>query len=289
MAQLPQAMRRKRIAATSSIHDKPPTKKERLLSAASWLLLFIAILICALGVYALYKVMTDAKQAELNVTGQISITEQKLLYQHVDPILTENYFTSDLGLIRDRALQLPWVERVVVARHWPDGIVLRVTPRHPIARWGTGRLLSDAGVVFSQPEMTNTKHLPLLHGPSSQSQLMMQRYHQINQLFSPLNIRLKELYLTERMTWFMQFDSGLRLIVDQHQTMMKLQRLSELAENELKPIWSMVAAVDLRYRNGMALQWKNSRPPKIVNGQFVLTIDQTANASQNGVVFTAPN
>ena len=105
--------------------------------------------------------------------------------------------------------------------------------------------------------------------------MMMRRYNEINQLFHPANLRLKELYLTERMTWFMQFDSGLRIIVDQDQTMNKLQRLSHLAQTDLKPVWSKISAIDLRYRNGLAIQWKNAIPPKIVNGQLVVTIDDT--------------
>ena len=55
------------------------------------------------------------------------------------------------------------------------------------------------------------------------------------------------------MTWFMQFDSGLRVIVDQDQTMSKLQRLSYLAQSDLKPVWAKVSAIDLRYRNGLAI------------------------------------
>ena len=104
---------------------------------------------------------------------------------------------------------------------------------------------------------------------------MMRRYNEINLLFQPAQLRLKELYLTERMTWFMQFDSGLRIIVDQDQTMNKLQRLSQLAQTDLKPVWSNISAIDLRYRNGLAIQWKNATPPKIVNGQFVVTISDT--------------
>ncbi len=92
----------------------------------------------------------------------------------------------------------------------------------------------------------------------------------------PSTIRLKELYLTERMTWFMQFDSGLRIIVDKDQTMSKLQRLRHLAQSDLKPVWSKISAIDLRYRNGLAIQWKNSIPPKIANGHFVVTIDDTS-------------
>jgi len=275
MAQLPASMRRKRAAITS-IHDKPPTRKEKLANAGGWLLLMIALMVLAVGVYGLYTVMTDAHVAELNIVGTRSDAENSQVMKHVTPAVTANYFTADLEQIRDQALELSWVDRVVVSRAWPNSIRVRVMPRHPIARWGTGRLLSDSGDIFAQVIPQNNQKLPLLHGPTSQSKMMMRRYNEINQLFLPVNVRLKELYLTERMTWFMQFDSGLRVIVDQDQTMSKLQRLSHLAQSDLKPVWSKISSIDLRYRNGLAIQWKNSAPPNIVNSQFVVTINDTS-------------
>lgn len=267
-------MRRKRAAVTS-IHDRPPTRKEKLAEAGGWLLLAVAALVLAAGVFGFYRVMTDAQIAALNVAGARSDAERSQVLAHVSPAVTENYFTSDLRAIRDRALELSWVDRVVVSRAWPNAIRVRVMPRNAIARWGTGRLLSDSGDVFTEVAPRNYQNLPLLHGPVSQSKMMMRRYNEINQLFLPAGIRLKELYLTERMTWFMQFDSGLRIIVDQDQTMSKLQRLSHLAHNDLKPVWPNIAAIDLRYRNGLAIQWKNAAPPKIASGQFVVTINDT--------------
>ena len=274
MAQLPASMRRKRAAVTS-IHDRPPTRKEKLAEAGGWLLLAVAAVVLAAGVFGFYRVMTDAQIAALNVAGARSDAERSQVLAHVSPAVTENYFTSDLRAIRDRALELSWVDRVVVSRAWPNAIRVRVMPRNAIARWGTGRLLSDSGEVFTEVTPRNYQNLPLLHGPVSQSKMMMRRYNEINQLFLPAGIRLKELYLTERMTWFMQFDSGLRIIVDQDQTMSKLQRLSHLAHNDLKPVWPNISAIDLRYRNGLAIQWKNAAPPKIASGQFVVTINDT--------------
>lgn len=274
MAQLPVSMRRKRAAITS-IHDKPPTRKEKLTNFGGWLLLCIAVLVLAFGILGLYKVMTNSDVAELGVIGTRSAAEQRQVMQYVSPIVTENYFTSDLEAIRDRTLELSWVDRVVVSRAWPNGIRVRVMPHHAIARWGTGRLLSDSGVIFTEVTPKNYQALPLLHGPASHAETMMRRYNEINQLFLPQGIRLKELYLTERMTWFMQFDSGLRIIVDKDQTMSKLQRLSHLSQSDLKPVWSKISAIDLRYRNGLSIQWENSIPPKIVNGHFIVTIDDT--------------
>ena len=246
-----------------------------MVNAGGWILLLIAFAVLAIGLYGLYKVMTDATVAQLQVVGTNSDVENQQLAQYINPIITDNYFTSDLEQIRDQALKVSWVDRVVVSRAWPNAIRVRVMPRHAIARWGTGRLLSDNGEVFSEAVPQSHPNLPLLHGPVSQSKMMMRRYNEINQLFHPASLRLKELYLTERMTWFMQFDSGLRIIVDQDQTMNKLQRLSHLAQTELKPVWSNISAIDLRYRNGLAIQWKNAAPPKIVNSQLVVTIDDT--------------
>lgn len=273
MAQLPASMRRKRTAITS-IHEKPPTRKEKLINAGGWLLLIVACCVLLAGIYGLYKMITDAKVATLNVVGVNSDVEKEQISQHLATVVKDNYFTSDLEKIRDQTLEISWVDRVVVSRAWPNGIRVRVMPRHAIARWGTGRLLSDEGDVYSEAVAKNHTNLPLLHGPLDQSKVMMRRYNEINQLFHPVQLRLKELYLTDRRTWFMQFDSGLRIIVDQDQTMSKLQRLSHLAQTDLKPVLLKVSAIDLRYRNGLALQWKSSATPKISNGQFVVTVDE---------------
>lgn len=279
MAQLPASMRRKKSAITS-IHDKPPTWKEKLSNLGGWFMLSVAVIVLVVGVFGLYKVMTDGQVAQLNVVGTSSELEHKQVFTHVSPVVKSNYFTSDLREIRDKTLELSWVDRVVVSRLWPHSIRVRVMPKQAIARWGTGRLLSDNGDVFTEVVVKNHSNLPLLHGPTHQSKMMMRRYNEINQLFLAANMRLKELYLTDRMTWFMQFDSGLRVIVDQDQMMSKLQRLSYLAQNDLKPVWGKISAIDLRYRNGLAIQWKNSVAPQIANGHFVVTMSDTSIAGE---------
>ena len=87
MAQLPASMRRKRAAITS-IHDKPPSRKEKLLNIGGWLLMLIAIIVLAVGLYALYTVMTEARVAELDVVGTRSEAEQRQVSSHVSPLIT---------------------------------------------------------------------------------------------------------------------------------------------------------------------------------------------------------
>ena len=266
MAQLPQSLRPRRPAVTPV---GATAATSRWMDWSSWVVLALALLLCLAGVVAFIQNVQQAPIAQIRIEGALNPTEQSVLQQSLQPLVKDGYFTADLTKIRDGALKQSWVDRVTVSRHWPHGIVVRVIPRHPIARWGSGRLLSDQADVFSEARPIDRRELPLLHGPMSQSHAMMQQYYQINQWFAPLGLKLRELHLTDRMTWFMTFDSGLRVIVDQEQTQAKLQRLIVLAQHGLQDAWLQIAAIDLRYRNGMALQWKSGRPPLIEGGQFV--------------------
>ncbi len=267
MAELPISMRRK--AAPAAV-GKTTDKWERASWWGSWLLVVLAILLCAVGVWAVLDTVKKAPAATVEVVGDLSPLQQQLLAKKLQPLVKEGFFTSDLESLRDAALTLPWVDRVVVTRHWPSGMVVRATPRHPIARWGSGRLLSDSGHIFVEATYVDRRDLPLLHGPAMYSVQLMKQYRQINQWFAPLGMQLRELHLTERMTWFMQFNTGMRVIVDQDQTFTKLQRLSQLGLTDLNLVWPEVVAADLRYRNGIALQWKNAQLPKIVENKFVV-------------------
>lgn len=267
MAELPEFLRPRRRVAAATVASVPMA--QRLSWLGSWTLLGLSVLVFVVGVWALLHTLRQEPVAQLRVEGELQAAQRQVLESQLQPLINQGYFDADLTALRDAALTHSWVDRVVVSRHWPRGLVVRVLPRHPVARWGSGRLLDDRGEVFTEAQPVLHAELPLLHGPLSQSRDIMLQYLQINQWFAPLGLRLRELHLTERMTWFMQFDNGLRVIVDQEQTQAKLQRLSVLAQHGLAVAWPFVSAVDLRYRNGLSLQWKSGRAPLIQNGHFV--------------------
>lgn len=235
----------------------------------SWLLLVLAMFVCIYGGYSAYQHFKQNQFRLIKVEG-LSPTEQQILQKHLLPVAFGGYFSTDLTQVRDHALQLTWVENVVVSRAWPDMLVVRASQRQPIARWGTGRLLSDSGVVFTPAQIKDYQHLPLLYSKQpEQARALMLQYHDISQMFKDLGLNVKELSITERMTWFIQFDNGLRVIVDQNQTMLKLQRLKHLLQTDLKRVSSRISGIDLRYRNGVAIQWKNQHTPQIEHGKIV--------------------
>ena len=68
------------------------------------------------------------------------------------PVLHHPMMSVDAALVRQRVSALPWVDTVVVSRHWPSTLVITVTERAPVAQvaeaqqWAlldaTGRVLS---------------------------------------------------------------------------------------------------------------------------------------------------
>src|SRR5690606_36795672 len=109
MAQLPASMRHKRAAVTS-IQDKPPTPREKLTNFEGWVFLLVALVVLACGIFGLYNVMTHAETAELQVAGTRSAAEERQVMQHIAPLMTEIYFSSDLEKIRHQAFELSWVD-----------------------------------------------------------------------------------------------------------------------------------------------------------------------------------
>ena len=102
----------------------------------------------------------------------------------------------------------------------------------------------------------STVVLPVLFGPASKSMHVMEQYRAMNTILRSLGMTIVELELTERMSWFLRLDNGIRLVIDQVDTIEKLQRFAYLYERQLKPDAGNIASIDLRYRNGVAVGWK---------------------------------
>ena len=48
---------------------------------------------------------------------------------------TKNLLTLDLAAVAARLAELPWIERVTLAKRFPDGLEVRVVERRPVALW----------------------------------------------------------------------------------------------------------------------------------------------------------
>jgi cell division protein FtsQ len=201
----------------------------------------------------------------VQVEGELRHVDRQALAARVAPLAKGNYFSADLAAIRAAALHGTWVDEVVVSRRWPDGIRLQVREKQPVALWGAGGLISSRGDLFLPGDLAaqsvDTDNLPILFGPGNKGTYVMEQYRAMNSVLRGIGMRIVELQLTDRMSWFLRLDNGIRLVVDQADTIEKLQRFAYLYERQLKPDGDNIATIDLRYRNGVAVGWRV--PPNV--------------------------
>jgi cell division protein FtsQ len=238
----------------------------RILSVV-WLLMGLVFVVW--GVMGLVsELQHKAPIAMITVEGDISLADKDVLANRLRPVVQGSYFSTDLVAIRDAVLASPWVESMSVQRRWPDGLRVFVVEKKAVARWGDHKFVSARGEIFQPKESDVDSTLPLLFGPLGKTAYVMEQYRAFNDRFRVLNLRVVELHLTERRTWFIKFDSGLELVIDQSQLNEKLQRFLILYPRELSAYAQRIASIDLRYRNGFAVAWKEGQAVPVSNNQL---------------------
>lgn len=87
---------------------------------------------------------------QIDVMGEGRLNERDIrLAAQIQP--GSYFFGVDLDAARDRTESLPWVDRAVVRRLWPNRIVVQVVETTPYAMWqneGRLHLLSDSGALI---------------------------------------------------------------------------------------------------------------------------------------------
>lgn len=255
--------------AFSTQEEREQLSKRRITSVLSWLLFCVAVAIFIFGSYFAIQNILSWQKIQLEIKGTHSAQEKRLIEKQLLGVEEQRYFFVDLAEVRDRVLKQQWVDEVVVSRAWPSTIQVNVIPRQAVAKFGqSGRWVSDTGEIFDVYNGVNKNSLPSISGSPEQIKKMMLVFEESNRLFKAMDMRLTDLYLSDRMTCFLQFNNGMRIIVDQERTLDKLQQLSLLAKTQFKPVWSKIESFDLRYRDGLSIQWKNAQSVKYSNGRF---------------------
>lgn len=239
----------------------------------SFLWLLAGMIVFAWGAWSLWvDLQKKAPLAVVHIEGDISTLDREDLAKRLKAVVHGSYFSTDLVAIRDAVLLSPWVESLSVQRRWPDGIRVMIVEKKAVARWGEQSFLSAKGEIFQPKAGEELLGLPLLFGPKGKTEYLMEQYRSFNERFRPLNLRVVELHLTERRTWFIHFDNGLQLVLDQAEVNEKLQRFLWLFQRELSPYIERIERIDLRYRYGLAVKWKEGQAVAVQYNHLVAPV-----------------
>jgi cell division protein FtsQ len=198
----------------------------------------------------------DRPIRNIGVEGQFTFISQKAISEMVTPMIVGGFLQSPLSAIKEKLEGDPWIATAVVSRRWPDQLFISIVEEQPIARWSEVGFLNHLGEIVEVPPHSRLENLPLLSGNAGQEKSVMENYQQLAQMLRPYGLKVSEFYSDELFSWNVVLANGLRINIGRDQTMEKIQRFLIVYNRELHKRLDQVASVDLRYGNGLAVQWK---------------------------------
>ncbi|KAA2284941.1 cell division protein FtsQ/DivIB [Arenimonas fontis] len=196
----------------------------------------------------------------LAVTGEFRQVDEQAVREAVLPLVRRGFFAVDLDEVRTAVADLPWVKTVQVRKRWPDRLEVSLTEHTPVARWGEGRMLSEAGELFAAPAGAGA-HLPLFEGPEDRIGELMAVFSSARPLFLPLGRSVEVVRMSARGSWSLVLDDGTVLEAGRGDPQPRLARFARMWPQLRKGDPRPLLRADLRYTNGFAVVWGETPAP----------------------------
>jgi len=225
------------------------------------LVMLVAVLAgIGFGASALYE-KYDVPVAVIGVDGEL----KRITAQEVESTVAANlgggFLSLDLDAICLALEEHPWVATASARRKWPDEVVISIEEETPIARWGNSSFLNNKGMILAIGKVELPESLPLLYGPEGLERRVMQQYRNFSQVLQGTGLVVSEFRLAPRGTWEVKFAQGLELTVGKEPVADKLQRFLLVWNRALRERADDIAQIDIRYGNGVAVNWKEHVEP----------------------------
>lgn len=222
--------------------------------------LLISVLIYTLMLGGGYAVYWLVQRPDFMQVQQVEVSKQLKHVNAVDVLsvvhreMRGNFFTVDIAHLRKVLEQLPWVRRVNIQRSFPDRLTVRVEEFRAHARWNQDMLISPDGEAFWVPD-AKSQALPLLAGPDGTEKQVIEKYAEFNQELEKIHLQIKQLTLSSRHAWQVRLDNDIVLELGRENMKLRLGRFVAAYPEHFAGGRNMIKQVDLRYRNGFAVQW----------------------------------
>lgn len=176
----------------------------------------------------------------------------------VYPYVQTGFFSINMDEIQSAAEKLPWIDQVVIRKEWPDTVWMEVSEHVPVARWDHNRLVDTKGQLFEIPAGYAQFDLPRLQGHDRDAEQIVGFYSEIQGSMQRNGLALSRLKRTERGSWEIWLLEGLQIVLGRDAPKEKLERFYKVWPSLQQNKDQILARVDMRYPNGMAILEKTN-------------------------------
>lgn len=234
--------------------------------------LFCVLAIAGLGVDYIFQpqrfpLKNIEVQGELHNTYTLQI--QKILAEN----MPSNIFRINLAEAANVAESLPWIAQASVRRQWPDTLQVRVHEHVVEARWETGAWVERSGALIELPDYSNTE-LPVFVGAEQYIPEMLSSYRRWTPQLSLAGLKIRGISKSARGDWKLEVspveplaptlenevNSTATVVLGNDNPEVAVKRFVWLYLEVFEPVVNSLVRVDMRYPNGIAVEWTDNAP-----------------------------
>lgn len=214
-------------------------------------------------------VSLDQPITRVQVAGKLRHLDQAAIAQWVQGQITDGVLSTDLRSLQAQLQQRPWVANVAVRRQWPGVLHISLQERVAVARWNDKDLVTAEGEVFKPQQLPVFEQLPHLWGVDVSASDVLQQFLWLQGQFQEFGLQVVAVSKAQRGAWQIELvtqaatDSedqavSLQVAFGKQDLMARLARFKTLYDSVLQARINEIERVDLRYTNGIAVQWKDA-------------------------------
>ncbi len=235
----------------------------KLWRACQWLFV-TSLTLSVLGIVGFYGVKTtqsflNRPIAAIVVEGRFEYVTKEQVTMLVEKMIGDSFVSENIDQIKNQLQDTPWIDEVTLVRQWPDRLVVKVKEQSPIARWGDEGFVNVRGELVFTKDNDSVLHLSTLYGDKKEAATIMQQYSVLATVLQPYGLNITALEKDSRGVWQLSSSNGWEVILGRGELLKKIQRLTHLLDKELLTTKSSVSSIDMRYSNGVSVQWSKTQ------------------------------
>ncbi len=222
--------------------------------------LFVVIGMLSMGWFVSKKIIAEESVpvTSLVITGEMPYTQKQEVIAAIESIQLGNFFKVDVNEVQNRVQALPWVYSVAVRKHWPNELKVYVVDQKPVALWNGEFFINEFGTAFQADSSRLESPLPTFFGPEGSELIALENYRNLNEMLEFNALAIDELVLSERYSWQLTLNDGVRLNLGREERIERIQRFMDVYQSikDKEEDNKLVDYIDLRYDTGVAVGWK---------------------------------
>ncbi|MFT5116554.1 MAG: cell division protein FtsQ [Kiritimatiellia bacterium] len=227
------------------------------------LLIVTSVAVSVIGVIGFYGVRVTQQLlgrpiVAVVVQGDFKYVERERIEVLVQDMIGGSFVGENINRIRANLKIMPWIDSVNLVRQWPDRLLVNITEHVPIARWGDAGFVNVRGELILTKDHSGLMHLSKLSGERDEAQMIMRQYSVLANVFQTYELSITSLTKDRRGMWQLSLNNGWQVILGRGEVFKKIQRLTHLLDLRLLSVLEDVKLVDIRYPNGLSIQWGSS-------------------------------